>query len=189
MQEVAPSSSQPGTRGRPAAFRSVREQEPSPMHRHQSPSPMYRRGRVVAPVQAYSCTLATVGPHGPGRASAHQNRVAGFNRHLAGWLKLSNQRIHGTTRVRQSEAIFEDRGSMMTFPPVLPDPSWRFTTRLPSKGMAILGCVRLAVADLKLPAQADVSQRSPCSHNRNERGDCGPLLAGHFCCAARFWVA
>ena len=30
-----------------------------------------------------------------------------------------------------AEAIWEDRGSMLSFPPVLPDPSWRFTTRLP----------------------------------------------------------
>jgi hypothetical protein len=57
--------------------------------------------------------------------------VADFNRQLAGWLKRANQRIHGTTRVRPSEAIFEDRGAMMGFPPVLPDPAWRFTTRLP----------------------------------------------------------
>lgn len=54
-----------------------------------------------------------------------------FNRQLVGWLKRANQRIHGTTRVRPSETIFEDRGAMMGFPPVLPDPAWRFTTRLP----------------------------------------------------------
>jgi transposase len=57
--------------------------------------------------------------------------VADFNRQLTVWLKRANQRIHGTTRVRPAEAIFEDRGSMMSFPPLLPDPSWRFTTRLP----------------------------------------------------------
>jgi transposase len=57
--------------------------------------------------------------------------VADFNRQLAVWLKRANQRIHGTTRVRPSEAILEDRGAMMAFPPMLPDPSWRFTTRLP----------------------------------------------------------
>ena len=56
--------------------------------------------------------------------------VADFNRQLGVWLKRANQRIHGTTRVRPSEAIFEDRGAMMNFPPLLPDPSWRFTTRL-----------------------------------------------------------
>lgn len=57
--------------------------------------------------------------------------VADFNRQLTGWLRRANNRIHGTTRVRPAEAIFEDRGAMMGFPPVLPDPSWRFTTRLP----------------------------------------------------------
>jgi len=56
--------------------------------------------------------------------------VADFNRQLAVWLKRANQRIHGTTKVRPSEAIFEDRGAMMSFPPVLPDPSWRYSTRL-----------------------------------------------------------
>ncbi|GBD84061.1 hypothetical protein BMS3Abin02_00447 [bacterium BMS3Abin02] len=29
------------------------------------------------------------------------------------------------------KAIFEDRGAMMSIPPLLPDPSQRFTTRLP----------------------------------------------------------
>ena len=57
--------------------------------------------------------------------------VADFNRQLTGWLQRANQRIHGTTRVRPSEAIFEDRGAMMPFPPVAPDPSWRYATRLP----------------------------------------------------------
>jgi transposase len=57
--------------------------------------------------------------------------VDDFNRQLGVWLKRANQRIHGTTKVRPAEAIFEDRGAMMAFPPVLPDPSWRYTTRLP----------------------------------------------------------
>jgi transposase len=57
--------------------------------------------------------------------------VADFNRQLVGWLRRANQRIHGTTRVRPADAIWEDRGAMLTFPPVLPDPAWRFTTRLP----------------------------------------------------------
>ena len=57
--------------------------------------------------------------------------VDDFNRQFTGWLRRANNRIHGTTRERPSEAIFEDRGAMMAFPPVLPDPSWRFTTRLP----------------------------------------------------------
>jgi transposase len=57
--------------------------------------------------------------------------VGDFNRQFTGWLRRANQRIHGTTRQRPSEAIFEDRGAMMPFPPVRPDPSWRFTVRLP----------------------------------------------------------
>jgi transposase len=57
--------------------------------------------------------------------------VADFNRQFTGWLRRANNRIHATTRVRPSEAIAEDRGSMMSFPPVLPDVSWRFSTRLP----------------------------------------------------------
>jgi hypothetical protein len=57
--------------------------------------------------------------------------VADFNHQLEFWLRRANQRIHGTTRVRPAEAIWEDRGAMLSFPPVLPDPSWRFTTRLP----------------------------------------------------------
>jgi transposase len=57
--------------------------------------------------------------------------VEDFNRQFTGWLRRANNRIHGTTRRRPSEAIWEDRGAMMSFPPVLPDPSWRFTVRLP----------------------------------------------------------
>jgi transposase len=57
--------------------------------------------------------------------------VAHFNRQLVGWLRRANQRIHGTTRVRPTDAIWEDRGAMLSFPPVLPDPAWRFSTRLP----------------------------------------------------------
>lgn len=64
----------------------------------------------------------------PGRAFAD---VTDFNRQLSGWLQRANQRVHGTTRQRPSEAIFEDRAAMMAFPPVLPDPSWRFSIRLP----------------------------------------------------------
>jgi transposase len=57
--------------------------------------------------------------------------VADFNRQLVGWLRRANQRVHGTTRVRPTDAIWEDRGAMLSFPPVLPDPAWRFSTRLP----------------------------------------------------------
>jgi len=64
----------------------------------------------------------------PGR---HFEDIGDFNRQFTGWLARANQRIHGTTRVRPSEAIVEDRAAMMAFPPVLPDVSWRFSTRLP----------------------------------------------------------
>ena len=64
----------------------------------------------------------------PGRSF---ESVDDFNRQFTGWLRRANNRIHGTTRRRPSEAIWEDRGAMMSFPPVLPDPSWRFTARLP----------------------------------------------------------
>jgi hypothetical protein len=57
--------------------------------------------------------------------------VADFNRQLTGWLHRANHRIHATTKVRPAEALFEDRGSMLAFPPVLPDVSLRFATRLP----------------------------------------------------------
>lgn len=112
-----------------------------------------RRGKQVltAEFQAFRGTLGMgavlVGPNDPEakglveRANGYLETsflpgrsfddVADFNRQLAGWLKRANQRVHGTTRRRPSEAIFEDRGSMMGFPPVLPDPSWRFNTRLP----------------------------------------------------------
>lgn len=54
-----------------------------------------------------------------------------FNRQLTGWLVKANHRIHATTKVRPAEAIWEDRGAMLAFPPVLPDTSLRFRIRLP----------------------------------------------------------
>jgi transposase len=57
--------------------------------------------------------------------------VGDFNRQLTGWLVRANHRIHATTKVRPSEAIWEDRGAMLAFPPVLPDTALRFRTRLP----------------------------------------------------------
>ncbi len=57
--------------------------------------------------------------------------VADFNRQLSGWLRRANLRIHGTTKVRPAEAIDEDRGAMLAFPAVLPDPALRLSTRLP----------------------------------------------------------
>jgi transposase len=54
-----------------------------------------------------------------------------FNRQLSSWLVKANHRIHATTKVRPTEAAYEDRGAMLAFPRVLPDVSWRFSTRLP----------------------------------------------------------
>lgn len=57
--------------------------------------------------------------------------VADFNNQFTAWLRRANNRIHATTRVRPAEAVFEDRGAMLGFPPVLPDVGLRFSTRLP----------------------------------------------------------
>ena len=54
-----------------------------------------------------------------------------FNGQLHEWLKRANRRVHGTTRAVPDQLIFEDRGAMRPFPPVLPDPAWRNSTRLP----------------------------------------------------------
>ncbi len=64
----------------------------------------------------------------PGRRFAD---VADFNRQLTGWLVRANNRIHATIKVRPREALFEDCGAMVAFPPVLPDPALRFALRLP----------------------------------------------------------
>jgi transposase len=57
--------------------------------------------------------------------------VADFNAQLTSWLVKANHRIHATTKVRPAQAAYEDRGAMLSFPPVLPEVSWRFSTRLP----------------------------------------------------------
>lgn len=64
----------------------------------------------------------------PGRSF---DDVADFNRQLSGWLVKANHRIHATTKVRPREAMAEDRGAMLAFPAVLPDPTLRFSIRLP----------------------------------------------------------
>ena len=53
-----------------------------------------------------------------------------FNAQLSVWLRRANNRMHSTLRCRPTERIGEDRGAMMNFPPVLPDPAWRETKRL-----------------------------------------------------------
>jgi transposase len=64
----------------------------------------------------------------PGRSF---ESVSDFNNQFTSWLRKANNRIHATTKVRPAEAIYEDRGSMLSFPPVLPDVTLRFGTRLP----------------------------------------------------------
>ena len=50
-----------------------------------------------------------------------------FNAQLTAWLKKANRRRHATTRAVPAEVIYEDRGSMIAFPPVMPDPSLQLT--------------------------------------------------------------
>ncbi|MGI9621233.1 MAG: IS21 family transposase [Acidimicrobiales bacterium] len=65
----------------------------------------------------------------PGRSF---ESIADFNAQLTTWLtKRANQRIHGMTRVRPADAIFEDRGSMLGLPAQLPDTALRLSGRLP----------------------------------------------------------
>ena len=56
--------------------------------------------------------------------------VGDFNDQLTTWLTRANRRVHATSRRVPAEEIYEDRGSMLGFPPVMPDPSFRNPTRL-----------------------------------------------------------
>jgi transposase len=64
----------------------------------------------------------------PGRSFAD---AGDFNTQLTGWLKKANRRTHAGIRAVPAELVYEDRGAMLGFPPVLPDPALRFSTRLP----------------------------------------------------------
>ena len=64
----------------------------------------------------------------PGR---HFGDVDDFNAQLTAWLKKANRRVHAGIHAVPAELIYEDRGSMRQFPPVLPDVALRFSTRLP----------------------------------------------------------
>jgi transposase len=63
----------------------------------------------------------------PGRRFAS---VEDFNGQLIDWLALANRRQHRVLRCRPVDRIAEDRRAMLRFPPVLPDPTWRFATRI-----------------------------------------------------------
>jgi transposase len=56
--------------------------------------------------------------------------IEDFNAQLAGWLARANRRVHATTRRVPADMLAEDRGAMLAFPPVLPDPALCFSTRL-----------------------------------------------------------
>jgi transposase len=64
----------------------------------------------------------------PGRSF---DDAADFNGQFTGWLRRANNRIHASTKVRPAEALYEDRGAMLGFPPVLPDVTLRFAIRVP----------------------------------------------------------
>jgi transposase len=64
----------------------------------------------------------------PGR---HFEDADDFNSQLEAWLRRANRRVHATTRRVPADVLYEDRGSMLALPPVLPDPALRYRTRLP----------------------------------------------------------
>lgn len=63
----------------------------------------------------------------PGRSFSE---VEDFNAQLGDWLSIANRRVHATLRCRPADRIAEDRAAMLALPPVLPDPAWRFSTRV-----------------------------------------------------------
>jgi len=64
----------------------------------------------------------------PGRTFSS---VEDFNRQLRGWLRGANARFHRSIECRPADRIGEDLTAMQRLPPVLPDSSFRATTRLP----------------------------------------------------------
>jgi transposase len=63
----------------------------------------------------------------PGRSFTS---IGDFNAQLWDWLQRANERQHRTLRCSPADRIVEDRRAMMGLPPVLPDPAWRFGTRI-----------------------------------------------------------
>ena len=55
---------------------------------------------------------------------------ADFNGQLAEWLVRANHRQHRVLRCRPADRIADDRRAMLGFPPVLPDPALRLSTRI-----------------------------------------------------------
>ena len=75
--------------------------------------------------------------------------VADFNAQLRAWLTTANGRHHRVLGCRPADRIAEDRAAMMSFPPVLPDPSWRFSARVPRDHY-----VRVATCDYSVHPRA-----------------------------------
>ncbi len=113
----------------------------------------------------------------PGRSFAD---VADFNAQFTGWLRRANNRVHATTKVRPAEAVYEDRGSMLAFPPVLPDTAWRFATRLPRDHYVRVEHQRLlGQPPLRRPPRRGPRRPSTPSRDlRGHRGRRAPPLSG-----------
>ena len=96
---------------------------------------------------------ALVSRHGrvskPTRAFDAFRGVADFNAQLRAWLTTANGRHHRVLGCRPADRIAEDRAAMMSFPPVLPDPSWRFSARVPRDHY-----VRVATCDYSVHPRA-----------------------------------
>jgi transposase len=75
--------------------------------------------------------------------------VDDFNAQLTAWLVKANHRHHRVLGCRPADRVVEDRSAMMPFPPVLPDPSWRFTARVPRDHY-----VRVATCDYSVHPRA-----------------------------------
>jgi transposase len=106
--------------------------------------------------------------------------VADFNRQLAGWLTKANNRIHRMTKVRPAEAMCEDRGAMLVFPPVLPDTAARWSVRLPRDHY-----VRVDTNDYSVNPRF-VGRRVDARHAREVIVSCdGTEVARHRRCLAK----
>jgi hypothetical protein len=64
----------------------------------------------------------------PGRSFSS---LADFNAQLTEWLGRANTRHHRAIACRPADRIAEDRAAMLRLPPVLPDPAFRSSLRLP----------------------------------------------------------
>jgi transposase len=64
----------------------------------------------------------------PGRTFSS---IGDFNAQLTAWLPIANARHHRVIECRPADRIAEDRAAMLPLPPVLPDPAFRSSLRLP----------------------------------------------------------